>query len=169
MWNSVMTVGAVQFGWPRLQTLGNRACAGVRNARHEATISFYARSSRATLAAAVGTALSLCIRRLSRDTEHPPLVGKLASPTNKWTPDTSLHFQSRGRTAGGASRFRERRKVYDQEGRSGGLINNGCADSLGKDLYRESRIFALPDTRPLSPSDLAAANRRHDEMPAHSP
>lgn len=31
------------------------------------------------------------------------------------------------------------------------------------------RIFAVPDTRPLSLSDLAAANRRHDEMLAHSP
>jgi hypothetical protein len=29
--------------------------------------------------------------------------------------------------------------------------------------------FAVPDTRPLSPSDLSAANRRHDEMLAHSP
>ena len=31
------------------------------------------------------------------------------------------------------------------------------------------RIFAVPDARPLSPSDLSAANRRHDEMLAHSP
>jgi hypothetical protein len=31
------------------------------------------------------------------------------------------------------------------------------------------RIFAVPDTRPLSLSDLAAANRRHDYMLAHSP
>lgn len=31
------------------------------------------------------------------------------------------------------------------------------------------RVFALPDKRPLSPSDLAAANRRHDEMLANSP
>jgi hypothetical protein len=31
------------------------------------------------------------------------------------------------------------------------------------------RIFSVPDTRPLSASDLAAANRRHDEMLAHSP
>ena len=31
------------------------------------------------------------------------------------------------------------------------------------------RIYAAPDTRPLSPSDLSAANRRHDEMLAHSP
>ncbi len=31
------------------------------------------------------------------------------------------------------------------------------------------RIFAVPDTRPLSPSDLAAANRRHEKMLAHSP
>jgi hypothetical protein len=30
-------------------------------------------------------------------------------------------------------------------------------------------IYAAPDTRPLSPSDLAATNRRHDEMLAHSP
>ena len=31
------------------------------------------------------------------------------------------------------------------------------------------RIFAEPDTRPLCRTDLAAANRRHDEMLAHSP
>jgi hypothetical protein len=31
------------------------------------------------------------------------------------------------------------------------------------------RTFAVPDTRPLSPSDLSAANRRHDERLAHSP
>ena len=31
------------------------------------------------------------------------------------------------------------------------------------------RTFAVPDTRPLSPSDLSAVNRRHDEMLAHSP
>jgi hypothetical protein len=31
------------------------------------------------------------------------------------------------------------------------------------------RIFAVPDTRPLSASDLAAANRRHDQVLAQSP
>ena len=31
------------------------------------------------------------------------------------------------------------------------------------------RTFAVPDTRPLGPSDLAAANRRHDELLANSP
>ena len=31
------------------------------------------------------------------------------------------------------------------------------------------RILAVPDTRPLSASDLSAANQRHDEMLAHSP
>jgi len=31
------------------------------------------------------------------------------------------------------------------------------------------RTFAVPDTRPLRPSDLAAANRRHDELLANSP
>ena len=36
-------------------------------------------------------------------------------------------------------------------------------------IERLERIFAVPDTRPLSASDLAAANRRHDENLAHSP
>jgi hypothetical protein len=36
-------------------------------------------------------------------------------------------------------------------------------------IERLERIFAVPDTRPLSPSDLSAANRRHDKMLAHSP
>jgi hypothetical protein len=31
------------------------------------------------------------------------------------------------------------------------------------------RLFAAPDTRPLSPSDISAANRRHDEKLARSP
>jgi hypothetical protein len=31
------------------------------------------------------------------------------------------------------------------------------------------RISLLPDSRPLSASDLAAANRRHDESQARSP
>jgi hypothetical protein len=31
------------------------------------------------------------------------------------------------------------------------------------------RIFAVPDTRPFGPSDLSAANRRHDDTLAHSP
>jgi len=30
-------------------------------------------------------------------------------------------------------------------------------------------VFAVPDTRPMSLSDLAAANRRHDDLLAHSP
>jgi hypothetical protein len=31
------------------------------------------------------------------------------------------------------------------------------------------RIFSVPDTRPLSASDISAANRRRDETLAHSP
>jgi hypothetical protein len=30
-------------------------------------------------------------------------------------------------------------------------------------------MFEAPDIRPLSPSDLSAPNRRHDEMLAHRP
>ena len=31
------------------------------------------------------------------------------------------------------------------------------------------RIFAVPDSRPLTANDLLAANRRHDEKQANSP
>lgn len=31
------------------------------------------------------------------------------------------------------------------------------------------RIFAAPDARPLSASDISAANRKHDEKNAQSP
>jgi hypothetical protein len=31
------------------------------------------------------------------------------------------------------------------------------------------RLFAAADKRPLSPNDILAANRRHDEKQAHSP
>jgi hypothetical protein len=37
------------------------------------------------------------------------------------------------------------------------------------EIERLERIFAVPDTRPLSQSDLAFANRRHDEALAQSP
>ena len=37
------------------------------------------------------------------------------------------------------------------------------------EIERLERIFAVPDTRPLSTSDLATANRRHDEALAQSP
>lgn len=30
-------------------------------------------------------------------------------------------------------------------------------------------VFAVPDTRPLTPSDLSAANRKHDQKLANSP
>jgi hypothetical protein len=37
------------------------------------------------------------------------------------------------------------------------------------EIERLERIFAVPDTRPLSASDISAANRRHDETLARSP
>ena len=36
------------------------------------------------------------------------------------------------------------------------------------EIDRLERIFTAPDTRSLSPSDLSAANRRHDDMLAQS-
>lgn len=37
------------------------------------------------------------------------------------------------------------------------------------EIERLERLFAAPDTRPLSASDISAANRRHDAILAHSP
>jgi len=42
-------------------------------------------------------------------------------------------------------------------------------DQIIAEIERLERIFAVPDTRPLSASDLAAANRSHDEKLANSP
>jgi hypothetical protein len=43
------------------------------------------------------------------------------------------------------------------------------AEQTIADIELLESIFTVPDTRPLSLSDLAAANRRHDDMLAHSP
>lgn len=43
------------------------------------------------------------------------------------------------------------------------------AEQTIADIERLERIFAVPDARPLTPTDLAAANRRHDEKLARSP
>jgi hypothetical protein len=37
------------------------------------------------------------------------------------------------------------------------------------DIEQLEDIFALSDIRPLTPSDVAAANRRHDEKMSQSP
>jgi hypothetical protein len=44
-----------------------------------------------------------------------------------------------------------------------------ATDRIIADIERLERLYALPDPRPMSASDLAAANRRHDEKLAHSP
>jgi hypothetical protein len=43
------------------------------------------------------------------------------------------------------------------------------AEQTIADIERLERIFAEPDPRPLSASDLSAVNRQHDEKLAHSP
>lgn len=37
------------------------------------------------------------------------------------------------------------------------------------DIESLERIYALPDTRPLTSNDVEAANRRHDQALANSP
>ena len=43
------------------------------------------------------------------------------------------------------------------------------AEHIIAEIESLERIFAVPDTRPMSASDLSAANRRHDENLANSP
>jgi hypothetical protein len=43
------------------------------------------------------------------------------------------------------------------------------AERIIDDIEQLEELFEAPDIRPLSASDLSAANRRHDEMLAHSP
>jgi hypothetical protein len=37
------------------------------------------------------------------------------------------------------------------------------------EIEQLERIYVVPDTRPLTPTDISAANRRHDERLAQSP
>jgi hypothetical protein len=43
------------------------------------------------------------------------------------------------------------------------------AEHIIAEIESLERIFAVPDPRPMSASDLSAANRRHDENLANSP
>jgi hypothetical protein len=43
------------------------------------------------------------------------------------------------------------------------------AERIIDEIEQIQEMFEAPDIRPLSPSDIMAANRRHDEMLAHSP
>ena len=49
------------------------------------------------------------------------------------------------------------------------ILNGMDAEQTIAEIECIERIFAEPDTKPLSSSDLPAANRRHDEMQANSP
>jgi hypothetical protein len=49
-----------------------------------------------------------------------------------------------------------------------GLIRKQRLNTTTPAIFRQ-RPPSVPDTRPLSLSDLAVANRRHDDMLAHSP
>ena len=43
------------------------------------------------------------------------------------------------------------------------------AEQIIAEIEQLEEIFEMPDTRPFSASDIAAANRRHDEINAQSP
>ena len=43
------------------------------------------------------------------------------------------------------------------------------AEQIIAEIELLERIFSEPDTRPMTPNDLSAANRRHDEKLANSP
>ena len=42
-------------------------------------------------------------------------------------------------------------------------------ERLIDDIQQLEEMFEAPDIRPLGPSDISAANRRHDEALAYSP
>jgi hypothetical protein len=43
------------------------------------------------------------------------------------------------------------------------------AERIIDEIEQLQEMYEAPDIRPLSASDICAANRRHDEMLAHSP
>jgi hypothetical protein len=43
------------------------------------------------------------------------------------------------------------------------------AEQTIDDIEQLQEMFEAPDIRPLSASDISAANRRHDDLLAHSP
>lgn len=43
------------------------------------------------------------------------------------------------------------------------------ADRIINEIEQLEEMFEAPDVRPLSARDISAANRRHDELLAHSP
>jgi hypothetical protein len=52
------------------------------------------------------------------------------------------------------------------------LLDDGKAmdvERIINEIEQLQEMFEAPDIRPLSASDISAANRRHDEMLAHSP
>jgi hypothetical protein len=50
-----------------------------------------------------------------------------------------------------------------------GYWNGMDVERIIDDIQQLQEMFEAPDIRPLSASDISAANRRHDEMLAHSP
>jgi hypothetical protein len=50
-----------------------------------------------------------------------------------------------------------------------GYWNGMDVERIIDDIEQLQEMFEAPDIRPLSPSDISAANRRHDETLAHSP
>jgi hypothetical protein len=55
-------------------------------------------------------------------------------------------------------------RTFAMDDRDGWILNGPLPKSSS---WR--RIFAAADTRPLTPSDISAANRKHDQILAHSP
>jgi hypothetical protein len=61
------------------------------------------------------------------------------------------------------------KRVFDRDGRKRIIETEWTLEQTIAEIEYLDRTFAVLDTRPLSLSDLAAANRRHDDMLAHSP
>ena len=49
------------------------------------------------------------------------------------------------------------------------LVDGMDVERIIYEIEQLQEMFEAPDIRPLGASDISAANRRHDEMHAHSP
>jgi hypothetical protein len=49
------------------------------------------------------------------------------------------------------------------------ILGQMDAERIIDEIEQIQEMFEAPDIRPLTASDISAANRRHDEMLSHSP
>ena len=67
------------------------------------------------------------------------------------------------------TRFKHPQGPYQHSGSRPAILSGVDTEQIIAEIERLERIFAAPDTRPPNASDLAAANRKHDDKLAYNP